>query len=195
MAYNIMVQVEYKSEKVDIPDTFLRSPPRDPVTITPVPFASSDLPEYDGCYAVTLDNVLSKQECDELIRLAESSVPREDIQTAEEKEFSPWRPAMVSIGGGLESMAKGYRDSDRIVWDQQDIADRIWARCLQAPGLREKTAVVEEEEDREWGIPNWEFRRINDRMRFLKYCEGQFFKRRYIPDSSTREGFHLLTSV
>lgn len=163
--------VVYTSQHVDIPADFLRSPPTHPIILTPVPFASSPLPEYDGCFAVTLDNALSQEECDQLIRLAEASVP-----LTEEKPL-PWQPAMVALGPGVEAPAPGYRESDRIIWNQQDVVDRIWERCVQADGLAEQLAVVEEEEDRVFGIPKWEFRRINQRMRFLKYSSGQYFKR------------------
>lgn len=167
-------KVEYVSRHVDIPDDFLRSPPSKPVILKPVLFTSSGLPEYDDCYAVTIENVLSQEECDVLARLGESSVP---VPPGAISEHSPWKPAMVSIGEGLEYNSTEYRDSDRIIWDQQEVVDRIWARCVQAEGLEERLAVVEEPEDRIWGIPRWNFRRMNKRMRFLKYSKGQYFKR------------------
>ena len=165
-----MFSVQYKSQPVDIPDGFLRTPPADAVTLKPVQWTSSPIPEYDGRYAVTLHNVLSKEECDQLLRLAEASVP------PNENGDGPWRPAMVSSGPGMEAPAPGYRESDRIVWDEQEIVDRIWQRCILAEGLEEQLAMVEEEEDRTFGVPKWDFRQVNKRMRFLKYGPGQFFK-------------------
>lgn len=165
-------QVEYRSVPVAIPDDFLRSTPTKPLVVKPVPFASSGLPEYEGCYAVTIDDILSKEECEALTRLAESSVPR-----TQAPDFSPWQPAMVSLGMGFEVLSSDYRDSDRIIWDEQEMVDRIWARCVQAEGLEERLAVVTEEEDRVLGIPKWDFRHVNKRMRFLRYSKGQYFKR------------------
>jgi hypothetical protein len=172
-----MFAVTYKSQHVDIPDDFLRTPPAEPVTLTPVPWASSPIPEYDGAYAVILNNVLSQDECTQLLRLAEASVPADESNNG----TTPWRPAMVNTGPGMETMAVGYRNSARIVWDQQDVVDRIWQRCIQAEGFADQLAVVYEEEDREFGIPKWDFRQMNKRMRFLKYGPGQFFKRMQKP--------------
>lgn len=166
-------QVEYRSRPVSIPDDFLRSPPAKPVTLKPVPWTTGGIPEYEGCYAVTIDNVLSQEECDNLTRLAESSVPP---PPGAPQEHSPWQPAMVSLGDGFEILSTGYRESDRIIWDQQEIVDRIWGRVRQAEGIEEKLAVFKEPEDRVLGIPKWDFRCVNKRMRFLQYTKGQFFK-------------------
>ncbi|KAI6354531.1 hypothetical protein MCOR25_008558 [Pyricularia grisea] len=53
----------------------------------------------------------------------------------------PWRPACVSVGPNLEVLDRDYRRGDRIVWDEQELTDRLWARCAQAPGLLEQLAV------------------------------------------------------
>ncbi|KAH6874755.1 hypothetical protein B0T10DRAFT_532870 [Thelonectria olida] len=161
------VQVTYTHNDVPIPDAFLTTPPKAPITSTPIDWLSSPLPEYDGSFAVVLENVLSPDECSQLIALAEASVPREDGASA-------WRPALVSLGPGLEAAAPGYRESDRIIWNQQTLVDRLWERCAQADGLREQLAEVEPYHKLRGG--KWLFRRPNERMRFLKYSPGQYFK-------------------
>jgi hypothetical protein len=169
----------YTSNDVEIPNDFLRGPSEKPVTLTHVPFGSSAVPEYNGSFAVVLDNVLSLAECKELIHLAEQSA-----QTAggsESANQNPWRPAMVSIAPGIEAPAPGYRESDRIIWDSQTVTDLIWDRCCQVEGLKEKLAVVErtEEDKSEGRAPGrWVFSRINNRMRFLRYSPGHYFKRK-----------------
>ncbi|KEY72832.1 hypothetical protein S7711_04418 [Stachybotrys chartarum IBT 7711] len=159
--------VTYESRHVHIPTDFLSGPSERPVTLYHVPFASSAVPEYEGCFAVTLDNVLTEQECRQLIQLAERSVVSED-------EGEPWRPAMIAAGPGIEAPAPGYRESDRIVWDHQGLTDLVWERCCQADGLRDMLAVVNESNGVQPG--EWKFSRVNERIRFLKYSKGNFFK-------------------
>ncbi|KAL4723629.1 hypothetical protein ACLX1H_009269 [Fusarium chlamydosporum] len=166
--YPVPQKVVYTSKDIPIPDSFLTSPSSTPVTCHHIDFAKSPLPQYDGHTALVLDNVLSPDECRELLSLAESSVPRED------ENESAWKPALVSGGNGYESRAPGYRESDRIIWDQQTIVDRLWERCLQAEGLRDLLAVIPHEPWMKGG--KFVFSRLNDRMRFLKYSPGQYFK-------------------
>lgn len=85
---------------------------------------------------------------------------------------------MISLGPGLEAPAPGYRESDRIIWNQQTVVDRLWDRCRQVEGLEEMLASVQPDHH-SYGPGKWEFRRFNERMRFLKYSPGQYFKRRF----------------
>jgi hypothetical protein len=170
---NMPVRVDYTFNDVPIPDSFLTSAPPEPIKAHHIDFATSSLPQYKGHTAIVLDNVLTPEECRELISLAEASVPR----AAE--SASAWRPAMVSSGLGLESHAPGYREGDRIIWDQQTIVDRLWERCALPEGLRDLLAVVPPQPYMDAG--KWVFSRFNNRMRFLKYSAGQFFKRKPTP--------------
>lgn len=167
---NMLTKVDYTSNDIPIPDTFLSSPPENPIATHPIDFANSPLPQYDGHTAIVLDNVLSPEECKELLSLAEASVPKSD-------ESAPaWRPALISAGPGWEAPAPGYRESDRIIWNQQTVVDRLWERCMLSEGLRELLAVVPPQPYMKGG--KWVFSRFNERMRFLKYSPGQFFKRK-----------------
>lgn len=169
---NAPVKVDYTSNPIDIPSDFLTSPPAAPITRRPVPFVAGGLPEHANKIAVVLDNVLSPDECTRLLALTESSVPRKDGEPA-------WQPARVAVAPGWEALSPGYRESDRIIWDQQDVVDRIWDRCLLSEGLKELIATVPwEPKYGETGTGQWELRRLNERMRFLKYSPGQFFKRK-----------------
>ncbi|KAK7431921.1 hypothetical protein QQZ08_001540 [Neonectria magnoliae] len=161
------VQVNYTHNDVAIPNDFLTSPPAVPITVTHLDWASSELPENEGRTALVLENVLSAAECRQLLSLAEDSVPKEEGESA-------WRPALVSLGPGWEAPAPGYRESDRIIWNQQTVVDRLWERCAQSEGLRELLAEVPPQPP--MGGGKWEFRRYNERMRFLKYSPGQYFK-------------------
>ncbi|KAF7556771.1 hypothetical protein G7046_g6210 [Stylonectria norvegica] len=159
--------ITYTSLDVPIPPDFLTSPPATPITSTSIDVSHLSRPEYAPHMAILLDHVLSAEECAELLALAEASVP--DAEGA-----AAWKPAMVSLAPGVEAPAPGYRESDRIIWNQQTVVDRLWARCERVPGLREKLAMVPSEYKTPAG--KWEFRRWNDRMRFLKYSPGQYFK-------------------
>ncbi|KAK7228156.1 hypothetical protein V2G26_000326 [Clonostachys chloroleuca] len=159
---------QQKSRPELIPDEFLASAPPQPLKIKHIDFASSALPENTECLALTIDNILSKAECDQLVSLAEASV-----SNIKEDE-TPWKPATIKIGQGIQAAVRDYRHCDRIEWDQQSIVDRIWDRCAQAPGLRELLAEVVPEGS--FDGEKWEFRRLNKHMRFLQYKAGQFFK-------------------
>jgi hypothetical protein len=69
----------------------------------------------------------------------------------------------------------------RIIWDDRELAARIFARI--APHVPEVGAL----EGISWGRAvglgavkrgeRWELTRLNERMRFLKYTGGEYFKR------------------
>ncbi|KAK3326412.1 oxidoreductase domain-containing protein [Apodospora peruviana] len=201
---NKPIQTSYVSNAVPIPADFLTTDPPDlikPITLSPVDWPATKLPEYDGHYAVVLDNVISPSECEVLLRLAEASVP-DSHKTGQ----SSWGPALVNVGMGFEVLIPDYRNSDRIIWDQQEIVDRLWQRCLKAEGLEKKLKVIENEPGitgkTRWGGKagtRWEFRRVNQRMRFLKYGGGQFFKPHcdspYFENSQDGKTFETLFTV
>ncbi|KAI5925105.1 hypothetical protein F4810DRAFT_88994 [Camillea tinctor] len=174
--HSLPVKPIYRSNHVDVPDDFLRAEPHDskPITFTQIDFANTDLPEYTGGLAFVLDNVLSPSESAKLLTMAEDSVMEED-----KLDGSPWRPALIHIGGGYEVLAADYRNSDRIVWDNQDMVDRLWARLQTVPQVRDKLNVLSTDEllggNRD-GRSTLEYYRVNKRMRFLRYGEDQFFK-------------------
>ncbi|ORY68931.1 uncharacterized protein BCR38DRAFT_316565, partial [Pseudomassariella vexata] len=176
------VQTTYESAPVSIPTEFLTTSPPDahPIIFTPIDFSQSPVPEFAGGYAIILDHVLSPSECTTLLRLAESSVLLQDHTSG----TSPWKPAMVNIGGGFEILEPEYRNSDRIIWDQQEIVDRIWTRITaQVPEVMEQLGYFNEAQFLGGKVPlsgrmpaHWAFHRVNQRMRFLKYGPGQFFR-------------------
>ena len=139
------------------------------VTKVVIDFKRTNLPEYDGLYAVVLDNVFTEQACQALVDMAESTTGGE------------WEEAMVNIGNGKQRKMKDARDCGRIIWDDFDMVATIWARVKdQVPEiltLDNKSRVTG------WGPVHrneiWTMSRLNERMRFLKYQENQYFKRTY----------------
>ncbi|KAL2157695.1 hypothetical protein VTH06DRAFT_5178, partial [Thermothelomyces fergusii] len=151
---NAPVKTEYVSKPVALPPGFLAAAAADarPATAQRIDFAASPLPEYAGLYAAVLDHVLAPSECAALLALAEASVPAADGGRGK-GGGDPWRPALVNVGRGFEVLQPDYRNGDRIVWDCQEVVDRIWARCVAAAreaaatsgdgaGLLERVAAV-----------------------------------------------------
>ncbi|RYP31938.1 hypothetical protein DL767_005479 [Monosporascus sp. MG133] len=173
------VKTSYESKEVDIPEDYLRSEPSDakPTMFRQIDFQNTVLPQYKGAYAVILDHVMSPSECAKLIELAEASVRDEDKTVP----GSSWNPALVNVGAGHEALIPEYRNSDRIIWDNQEIVDRLWARIERVPEIRERLSSFNNGDllgtrAKEVKDVSWAFHRINKRMRFLKYGKGQFFR-------------------
>ena len=184
-----VVRTSYTSLPVDIPESFL-APLEDPSVIETkvIDFAKTPLPAYKDFYAVVLDNVLSRDECDQLLKMAEMSAGAHT--EGNEVENNGWRPAMVNAGIGQEFMATDYRNSDRIIWDNEVIVKRLWERVLQGEGIKEQLSKLEGEKDRhvvgdtlarlgiKWHVTE---QGLNERMRFLKYGAGQYFRGTNLP--------------
>ena len=134
-----------------------------------VDFGYVNLPEYLGLYAVILDNVLSPEECQQLIQLAEA-------QTG-----GMWEPALVNVGNNQQRLIADVRDCGRIIWDDRDMVEKIWRRVERfVPEIKRQENVADVT-----GIGPakrkevWEMTRLNERMRFLKYGPKQYFRREY----------------
>ncbi|KAF7973625.1 hypothetical protein HWV62_14810 [Athelia sp. TMB] len=164
-----IVKTTYTSKEVAIPHDFLTTTRSDaePTTVQRIDFKSSPIPEYDGCYATVLENVLSPSECAQLLRLAEASSPT-----------GGWAPALLNVGPGYEMLAKDVRFHDRIIWDNEEIVKRIWDRCLKADGIADELSIHEETWGRgsNAGSMKWRMTKVNERMRFLRYGPGHYFK-------------------
>ena len=143
------------------------SQPRN-ITKKVIEFKDTDIPECDGLYATVLENVFTEAECQTLIKMAESTTGGE------------WEAAMVNIGGGRQMTIKDTRDCGRIIWDDSDMVARIWARVKdQVPEiltLKHRPDVTGNGPARR--NETWTMSRLNERMRFLKYGEGQYFRRK-----------------
>ena len=132
-----------------------------------IDFKKTTLPEYDGLYATVLDGAFTKEECHDLVKAAEA--------TTEGK----WEQAMVNIGSGQQRLTTEIRDCGRIIWDDQEIVAKIWARCKGHMGEIEnlsgnlKVTGPGPYKRKE----TWHLTRPNERMRFLKYGRGQYFRR------------------
>jgi hypothetical protein len=149
-----------------LPEGFLSGPAPN-LTREDIDFKKSGiLTAYDGLWAVVLDGVMTEEECDTLIAAAESTT------------HGKWERALVNIGGGRQAMYEDTRKCGRIIWDDREIVAKLWARI--------EAAVPEIHELKNWlnvtgngparRDETWKLTRLNERMRFLKYVGGEYFK-------------------
>lgn len=131
-----------------------------------IDFSQTSLPEYHGLYAVILDNVLTSAECRTFIHIAESQTNGQ------------WERALINAGLGQQKLHSDYRNSGRIMWDSEDMVARIWKRCER---FIPEISILKDRETITGPNPvrlgqEWNLTRLNERMRFLRYENGEFFR-------------------
>ncbi|KAE8349306.1 hypothetical protein BDV28DRAFT_141517 [Aspergillus coremiiformis] len=151
-------------------------PPQAPAGVKwhQIDFATSNpqLPEYKNLFAVVIDNALTPEECNELIRLAEASTLTPESPTP------VWERAMINVGNGKQALATDTRNCSRIIYDSFELAEKLLNRLM--PILRE--AGIDRLENRPLvtGLAGrnktYGLTRLNERLRFLKYEGGEYFK-------------------
>ena len=132
-----------------------------------VNFAEHGLPEYDGLWAVVLDGVLTTEECDKI------------VAAAEETTNATWERAMVNIGGGHQALYEDTRKCGRIIWDNRELAEKLLKR-IDSTMLSEIHRLENWADVTGYGPAKrkevWKMTRLNERLRFLKYTGGEYFK-------------------
>ena len=102
--------------------------------------------ENHNLLAFTLDNVLSGAECEDLIK---------------ETEDRGYELALINTGGGNQGLRLDVRNSKRCIIDSQERAALIWERIKNhLPQTWKSRPAVG----------------LNERLRFLKYSPGEYFK-------------------
>ena len=156
-----------QKEQTLLPEDFLTSPAPS-ITGSHVDFAQTDLPEYENRFALVLNNVLTPAECTTLVHAAEQTTTK------------GWERAMINIGGGHQMLMEDKRNCGRIIWDSRDVVAKLWNRIAHIPEVQEIMRL--EDVPRIFGNGPakrgevWKFTRPNDRMRFLKYVGGEYFR-------------------
>ncbi|KAM9965431.1 hypothetical protein ACTFIW_005247 [Dictyostelium discoideum] len=116
------------------------------------------LKKYKDLYAITIENVFTKEECEELIRLSE------------EKGYEP---ALVNIGNGQQELMTDVRNNDRCIIDTEELSNKIYERIKEfIPQDFRGHKVVS----------------LNERLRFLRYYPGQEFKAHFDGSYERTEG-------
>ena len=117
--------------------------------------------------------------------MAEMSAGAHRGREEPEPENEGWKPAMVNAGRNQGVLILDYRNSDRIIWDEREVARRLWERILQGEGMKDYLGALEG--DKSYPVVGWRGLKrgegwvatkqgLNERLRFLKYGPGQFFK-------------------
>jgi hypothetical protein len=172
------------ASKYELPEGFLSGPAPN-LTKSKIDFAKGGLPDFDGLWAVVLDGVLSKAECEQLVAAAEATTD------------GVWERAMVNVGGGMQAMYDDVRRCGRIIWDDRAIMEKLWARI--------ESSVPEIHRLEKWASVTgngptkrnevWKVTRLNERARFLKYVGGEYFKGAYEPCGKTMVTRESLTCL
>ena len=130
-----------------------------------IDFSKTQLPEYSGLFALLIHNLLTPTECNDLLDAAQST--------------SKWEPAMVNIGGGRQALATEARNCDRIILDDEVLAQKLLDRIL--PHLPPEVVTLESKARITGNGPSkrkevLRITRLNERLRFLKYTHGMYFR-------------------
>ncbi|KAJ0421570.1 hypothetical protein BJY00DRAFT_311881 [Aspergillus carlsbadensis] len=150
------------------PDFLPAQPPAD-ARCQVIDFATTDppLPEYKRYLAAVIDNALTESECKELLRFAEASSPG-----------GTWERALINIGNGRQALSTDTRNCGRIIFDNHEIADKLLARLR--PFLQELDVDRLENRPLVTGLAGrkrtYQITRFNERLRFLKYVGGEYFR-------------------
>lgn len=164
---------------VQVPEDFLRGPASN-ATLRKLDFQKTDppIPAFKDSFAAIVDNLLTETECKELLRLAEESTRTENADST----FSPpkWERAMINAGGGRQIESIDSRKSGRIIFDSYDIARRILDRLM--PFMRECQIDTVTKMPLVTGLGParrgevLHLSRLNERLRFLRYGGGDYFR-------------------
>jgi hypothetical protein len=88
---------------------------------------------------------------------------------------------MVNVGSGQQRLYEDTRKCGRIIWDDRDMVAKLWARIAdsvpdihQLQNWADVTGIGPAKRQEIWKVT-----RLNERMRFLKYVGGEYFKGMY----------------
>ncbi|KAJ7611146.1 hypothetical protein B0H17DRAFT_1117695 [Mycena rosella] len=145
-----------------------------------VNFGEAGLPEYNGCYAVVLDSLFSKPELSAVLAQAEA--------------YSPWEIAQVNAGAYAFTNTS-YRNGQRIIYDSFELSEEIFKKvCPHLSDIEEIEEIMFINGQKM--MQKWAMVRLNERLRFLRYPEGGFFRKhidgRYEDPESGQRTFYTL---
>lgn len=124
------------------------------------------IPKYSRLFAGVIDDILTEEECTEFIRRAEASTT------------TTWERAMINIGNGQQALATDTRNCGRIILDDTILAEKLLTRLmpfLRAWGIDQIDNQLQVTGLRGRG-KKYRLTRLNERLRFLKYEGGEYFR-------------------
>ncbi|KAJ7600857.1 hypothetical protein C8J56DRAFT_1157140 [Mycena floridula] len=138
-------------------------------SVSVIDFAATDLAaNYKGFYAIVIDDLFTPTECAELIALAST-------------DPAGWVPAAMSALT-TESIHSNFRHSETIKRIDKEASEMIYARLqpfvedIKLIEPEGKWAGITGKPTRKQG-ETWKMVGINERLSFLRYTPGNFFKR------------------
>lgn len=146
-------------------------PPADgSISVHKIDFMSFGIPEYKDRIAIVIDNAFSEADCLKLLSITGATI-----------EFGKnWDVAKVNAGPGSEGVVySDYRNGQRVIRDDFEMVD--WLLHRLRPHLKEIESL-NEKDTVNWfgagphGVELAQMLRINERLRFLRYGPGNFFK-------------------
>ncbi|KAG9100152.1 hypothetical protein FS749_016104 [Ceratobasidium sp. UAMH 11750] len=150
-----------------------------PIAVHRLDFVKLGLPEYRHKYAVVIDNLFTPEDCARYLELAQ--VERQ------------WEAAALNAGRpGHQYMNTHYRNSGRIIFDTpslaEEILDKLRPYLKEIEYLDKSPLHTQYAEDIKYSQdPPAQLSMLNERLRFLQYVPGQYFKKHcdgcyYTPD-------------
>jgi len=164
------------SEPFKLPEYFLPPTPPKGASMRKIDFTKTNppLPEYKDHFAIIIDDIFTGSECAALIRAAEAST------ITPESPSPTWSRAMINAGGGRQIMSVDTRNCGRIIYDTPLMAQKILDRL--APFLAKCGIDTIHNQPLITGIgPKrrcevFHLSRLNERLRFLRYEGGEYFR-------------------
>ncbi|KAJ5565195.1 hypothetical protein N7513_001437 [Penicillium frequentans] len=158
------------------PDDFFRGPAQN-ATVHHIDFTKTTpaILAFKNNFAAVIDKFMTEAECAELLQLAEKSTNPDS-----EANAPIWERAMINAGGGKQIMSVDSRKSARIIFDSSDIAQRMLDR-LQ-PFMRDFDLDKIHNKPLITGLgparrgETYHLSRLNERLRFLRYEGGDYFR-------------------
>ncbi|KAG8728793.1 hypothetical protein FRC12_021481, partial [Ceratobasidium sp. 428] len=141
-----------------------------PIVAHRLDFVKLGLPEYEHRFAMVIDNLFTAEDCERYIAAAEAA--------------QEWEVAAINGGPGsdFQYVDTSYRNSSRILLDDFDLTREMLERMRpylkdiqymeSSPHHGDYTRKNKLSED-----PPAKLAALNERLRFLKYGPGQFFRR------------------
>ena len=114
-----------------------------------------ELPWAPNATCFTIENVLSVDECEQLIALSERR---------------GYEQALVNVGNGRQVAMSDVRRSSRWMVDSESAADELWRRIE-----RHVPDIVAKSRSGKGTTVGWYASGLNERLRFLKYNPGDYF--------------------
>ncbi|KAK7046545.1 P4Hc domain-containing protein [Favolaschia claudopus] len=147
------------TRRTEINESFHPMPSNTVVPPGRVDFPALGLPRYKDCYAIVVDNLYSRETLSAILA---------------EAEQQEWQIAQINSGAEAYTIPD-YRNGERIIHDSFPLSEMIFKE------LRPHLSEIEEIEELTWSpsgkvMQKWRMVRLNERLRFLKYPKGGFFK-------------------